>query len=113
MGAWGTGIFANDTAADVREEWRAAILDGEDPAAASDRMVRLYTREAGSELWATDFFTGLAAAQMETGRLQPAVFERLLAGSRDARSLPAAASELAALLERSGVDPRTFGLHPH
>jgi len=39
-------------------------------------------------------------------------FERLLAGSRDARSLPSAASKLAALLERSGVDPGTFGLEP-
>jgi Domain of unknown function (DUF4259) len=28
MGAWGTAIFANDTAADVRDEWREAILEG-------------------------------------------------------------------------------------
>jgi hypothetical protein len=78
MGAWGTGIFANDTAADVQAEWRAAILDGEDPAKTSARMVRQYTREEGSGLWATDFFSGLAAAQLETGRLQPAVRDRAL-----------------------------------
>ena len=38
MGAVGTGIFSNDTAADVREEWREAIRDGEDPGALSDRL---------------------------------------------------------------------------
>jgi hypothetical protein len=39
-------------------------------------------------------------------------FERLLAGSREARSLPSAAAGLAALLEGSGIDSPTFGLGP-
>jgi hypothetical protein len=78
MGAWGAGIFANDVAADVRGEWRDAIAAGEDPAAASARIVAAWRREPHAAAWATDFWTGLAAAQMETGRLQDDVRDRAL-----------------------------------
>jgi hypothetical protein len=39
----GTAIFSDDTAGDIREEWRDAILDGliaEDATAASPRELR-------------------------------------------------------------------------
>src|SRR3954470_5129584 len=78
MGAWGAGIFANDTSADVRGEWRDAIAAGEDPAAASGRIVAAWRREPHAAAWATDFWTGLAAAQMETGRLEDDVRDRAL-----------------------------------
>ena len=39
MGAWGPGIFSNDTAADAREEWREALIAGADPRVASERIV--------------------------------------------------------------------------
>jgi hypothetical protein len=32
VGSWGTGIFSDDLAADVRGDWCDAIIDGEDPA---------------------------------------------------------------------------------
>src|SRR3954471_9243567 len=78
MGAWGAGIFANDTSADVRGDWRDAIAAGEDPAAASARIVRPWRGEPHAAAWATDSWTGLAAAQMETGRLQDDVRDRAL-----------------------------------
>ena len=71
MGAWGAGIFANDEASDVRAEWRDALIAGEDPAAASRRIA---ARGEG-----TDFWTGLALAQHETGHLQDDVRDAALA----------------------------------
>jgi hypothetical protein len=75
MGAWGPGIFSNDTAADAREAWRDLLIAGEDPRAASERIVARY----GGDDEDTDFWTGLAAAQHETGHLQDDVRDRALA----------------------------------
>ena len=75
MGAWGPGIFSNDLAADARAEWRDALIAGEDPPDASARIVSEYS----AALDETEFWTGLAAAQHETGHLQPAVRDRALA----------------------------------
>jgi hypothetical protein len=77
MGAWGPGIFDNDLAADVRDEWREAIRAGEDAAAATARIRE--ELESDDEPSRTEFWTGLAAAQSETGRLQPDVRDRALA----------------------------------
>jgi hypothetical protein len=74
VGAWGPGIFQNDTAADVRDDWRDAILDGEDAAAASARLLAKWDRAFDEQA-----IMALAAAQHETGRLQPDVRERALA----------------------------------
>jgi hypothetical protein len=74
MGAWGPGIFSNDTAAGARDEWREALIAGADPRAASERIVARFGRDED-----TDFWTGLAAAQHETGHLQDDVRERALA----------------------------------
>src|SRR3954471_12155350 len=75
MGAWGPGIFSNDLAADARAEWRDALIAGEDPPDASARILSEYS----AALDETEFWTGLAAAQHETGHLQPAVRDRALA----------------------------------
>ena len=78
MGAWGPGVFANHTARDVRAEWREAMRAGADPAATSARLVRRWTGEGAFDVTPIDFWSALAAAQMETGGLQPAVRERAL-----------------------------------
>jgi hypothetical protein len=41
MGAWGTAIFSDDTALDVRDEWRDAILDGLSAEEATAHLQRL------------------------------------------------------------------------
>ena len=79
MGAWGTAIFSDDTASDVRDEWREAILDGLSPEDATQRLLETfddYLEEADTERL---FWMALAAAQMETGRLLPDVCDRALA----------------------------------
>lgn len=80
VGTWGTGIFADDTAADVRDAWRAEIIDG---LSAEDATVRVL--ETFGDWLAEDpdesvvFWLALAAAQFETGRLQTEVRNRALA----------------------------------
>ena len=78
MGTWGVGVFANDIAADVRGEWRDAVLDGAEPEEATQRLVDEFSDALADEDDAPLFWIALAAAQMETGRLQPEVRDRAL-----------------------------------
>jgi hypothetical protein len=80
MGAWGTAIFADDTALDVRDEWRDAILDGLSAEEATARLVQSFADYLGdNEETEKLFWIALAAAQFETGRLLPEVQDRALA----------------------------------
>jgi hypothetical protein len=79
LGAWGTAIFADDTASDIRDEWRNAVLDGLSAEDATQRLLESfdeYLEDADTEKL---FWMALAAAQMETGRLLPEVRDRALA----------------------------------
>jgi hypothetical protein len=80
MGAWGTAIFADDTALDVRDEWRDAILEGLDAEDATARLVQSFEDNlVDDEDTQKLFWMVLAAAQFETGRLLPEVRDRALA----------------------------------
>lgn len=79
MGTWGTSIFADDVAADIRSEWREAIEDGVDPADATSRLVAKYGEPTSDPDEDAGFWIALAAAQVQTGRLQPAVKARAVA----------------------------------
>lgn len=78
MGSWGTAIFADDLAADVRGDWRDAILDGGDPAQVTRQLIGRYSAAADDQGEAGVFWLALAAAQLETGRLDDAVRDRAL-----------------------------------
>ena len=72
----GTGIFDSDLAAEIRESWRDAILDGLDPTAATERIRSEFSSsfdddDQGVVAW-------LALAQHETRRLQDDVRDRAL-----------------------------------
>ena len=41
-GRRGTGVFSNDTAADVRDDWRELLLEGLDPQEATKRLMERY-----------------------------------------------------------------------
>ena len=79
MGAWGTAIFADDTASDVRDEWRDAILDELSPEDATQRLLESFAEYLEDAETESVFWMALAAAQMETGRLLPEVRDRALA----------------------------------
>ncbi|SCG52127.1 DUF4259 domain-containing protein [Micromonospora inositola] len=42
MGAWGPGLFSDDTACDVRDEYRDMLEDGVDDDKATQRMLDSY-----------------------------------------------------------------------
>jgi len=79
MGSWSTGVFGNDLASDVRGEYRELLEDGTPDAEALQRVLRSFAHAVDDPDNGTCFWTGLAAAQMELGRLDPAVRDRTVA----------------------------------
>jgi hypothetical protein len=79
MGSWSTGVFGNDLASDVRGEYRELLEDGTPDAKAVQTILRSFTHDVDDPDNGTCFWTGLAAAQMELGRLDPAVRDRTVA----------------------------------
>jgi len=79
MGSWGTGVFGNDLASDVRGEYRELLEDGTPDAEALQKVLRSFANDVDDPDSGTCFWTGLAAAQMELGRLNPAVRDRTVA----------------------------------
>ncbi len=82
VGTWGAGIFDDDTAADVRADYDAALAEGLDLAAATRRILDAYREErddvdGGSTVW-----LGLAAAQVEHGGVDARVRTWVLAWLR-------------------------------
>ncbi len=77
MGVWGTGLFSDDTACDVRDHYRELLEDGVEDDAASQQTVerfRAYLDESdGIPLLA------LAVTQSKLGRLDPEIRDRALA----------------------------------
>lgn len=75
MGAWGTGIFSDDDACDIREQYRAMLGDGLDGPAATDRLLEEWSisppRSEPTE--DTVFWLALAATQWRLGRLEDRV----------------------------------------
>lgn len=71
MGAWGPAIFSDDTACDIRTDYRELLEDGVDDATATHRVIAEYQHLADDErhiLW-----VALAAAQAALGRLDESV----------------------------------------
>jgi hypothetical protein len=79
MGTWGTGIFADDLAADVRGDWRDALVEGLSSSDASARLLERFKEAASDRDESPRFWMSLAAAESETGRLEEWVRDRALA----------------------------------
>ncbi len=79
MGSWSTGVFGNDLASDVRGEYRQLLEDGSPDAEALQVVLRSFAHEVDDPDNGTCFWTGIAAAQMELGRLDPDVRDRTVA----------------------------------
>jgi hypothetical protein len=79
MGSWSTGVFGNDLSSDVRGEYRMLLEDGAPDSEALQRVLRSFDHRVDDPDNGTCFWTGLAAAQMELGRLDPAVRDRTVA----------------------------------
>jgi hypothetical protein len=79
MGSWSTGVFGNDLASDVRGEYRELLEDGTPAAEALQKVLGSFADDVDDADNGTCFWTGLAAAQMELGRLDPLVRDRAVA----------------------------------
>jgi hypothetical protein len=78
MGAWGTPIFSDDTAADTRDAFTDFIADGLTPAAATDRLIAESVDFLADEDDAGVFWLALAATQWKLGRLVDSVRDRAI-----------------------------------
>src|SRR5919106_1722965 len=79
MGTWGPGIFSDDLALDVRDVWRDALMDGLDDTTATERVLDQFRESFDDPEEAVVAWIALAAAQHQTGRLQPLVRDHALA----------------------------------
>src|SRR4051812_2510024 len=76
MGAWGTGIFDNDTTCDVRDDFYELLEEGLTVQKATKEVVNNHLEDLNDEddleviSW---IYTGLAAAQLEKDLLQEEV----------------------------------------
>jgi hypothetical protein len=77
MGAWGTALFSDDVACDIRDHYRELLEDGVEDSAATrqtlEKFDRYFAEADGIALIA------LAMTQSKVGRLEPDVRDRALA----------------------------------
>jgi hypothetical protein len=80
MGTWGTGIFSDDNAADLRDDYRDFIGDGLSSPEATDRLLAEWGSSISREPeYAATFWLALAVTQWKCGRLEDRVKANALA----------------------------------
>lgn len=79
MGAWGTAIFSDDTAADVRDAFTDFAAEGMSASEATERLVQESAEILEDEDDAVVFWLALAATQWKLGRLLDKVRDRAVA----------------------------------
>ena len=72
MGVFGSGIFADDDALDVRDDYKYFLADAQSDELATDAIARQYGASFDDPA-ATGFWLGLAWTQWKIGRLDPRV----------------------------------------
>ena len=78
MGAWGTPIFSDDTAADTRDAFTDFIAEGLTAVEATDRVIAESADILADEEDATVFWLALAAVLWKLGRLVDSVRDRAI-----------------------------------
>src|SRR5713101_9254352 len=78
MGAWGTAIFSDDTAADTRDTFTDFVAQGLTPGEATKRLLAESADILADEDDACVFWLALAGTQWKLGRLIDRVRDRAL-----------------------------------
>ena len=78
MGAWGTTLYANDVACDIRGEYVDKLRQGKSNAEATKELIEAYSDTIGDIEEEPLFWYALADTQWNYGRLQSDVKERAL-----------------------------------
>jgi hypothetical protein len=73
MGTWGPGIFSDDTACDVKDDFRNFLGETQSAEMATDAIVRNYGASFADPGDDTAFWLGLALTQWKLGRLDERV----------------------------------------
>jgi len=73
MGVFGAGIFADDDALDVRDDYKYFLADAQSDALATDAIARESGASFDDPAATTGFWLGLAWTQWKRGRLDPRV----------------------------------------
>jgi hypothetical protein len=92
MGTWGTGLYSDDTACDVRNDYKDILGEGMAEPEATERLIEQWKDALSDPDSASVFWLALADVQWTLGRLQEKVKREALAviedGSDLARWLP-------------------------
>ena len=80
MGTFGTTIFSDDFACDIRDELKEFIGDGITPEQATSQLRNEYSDSLKDDDEASVFWLALAATQWKTGRLLDNVKQGLTLG---------------------------------
>lgn len=78
MGTWGTAIFSDDTAADIRDEFKRLLGDGHSGEKATQILLSNWADQIEDPDEGPVFWLALAATQWRYGRLQQEVKDRVL-----------------------------------
>ena len=78
MGAWGTSLYANDTACDIKDDYIDKLKRGKDNEETVEIMMKEYSDVLKNEEEAPLFWFALANIQWDYGRLLPIVKEKAL-----------------------------------
>ncbi len=78
MGAWGTGLFSDDSASDVRDGYRDLIGDGYSSSQATDLLIAEWSDSLLDPEESSVFWLALASTQWQCGRLENRVKSRAL-----------------------------------
>jgi hypothetical protein len=78
MGAWGTAVFSDDTACDVRDGYVDLLGDGLSGPEATKKLLREWSESLKDADEAPVFWLALAATQWKYGRLEPQVLRQAL-----------------------------------
>ena len=78
MGAWGTAVFSDDTACDVRDDYRDLVGDGLSGPEATKALLKQWSQSLKDPDEAPVFWLALAATQWKYGRLEQQVLKQAL-----------------------------------
>lgn len=79
MGTWATGLFSDDLACDIRDEYKDKLADAETDQQATDALIGAWKQSLNDKDEAPVFWLALAATQWSVGRLEQRVLKEALA----------------------------------
>lgn len=78
MGVWGTALFSDDLASDIREDYTNFVGDGLSGPEATSRILSEYKSSLDDPQQTSVVWLALAAVQWQLGRLEPRVLDHAL-----------------------------------